>query len=160
MSKNSSNKILIGIIVFLILLLIGGGGAVFWYITKAPNKSEQLQRSKHKSVNSEDESLSEIGPLYPLTSITVNLKNQDEKDVYLKTTMSLELSGKLLSNELDAKNAVIRDEIIRILSSKTLLDIDSEMEKDKLCMEIKKSLNGMLTDGRIKNVYIVDFIIQ
>jgi len=160
MQKNSSNKVLISIIVFLVLLLIGGGGAAFWYITKAPNKSEQLQTDKTKNVNSEDESLSEIGPLYPLTPITVNLENPDEKDIYLKITLSLELSSKPLSNELDAKNAVIRDEIIRILSSKTLLDIDSEVEKDRLCVEIKKSLNSMLTDGRIKNVYIVDFIIQ
>ena len=160
MQKNSSNKILISIIVFLILLIVGGGGALFWYITKAPNKSEQLQTSEHKSVNSEDESLSEIGPLYPLAPITVNLENQDEKVIYLKVTFSLELSSKLLSNELDAKNAVIRDEIIRILSSKTLLDIDSEVEKDKLCRDIKKSLNSMLEDGQIKNVYIVSFIVQ
>jgi len=160
MSENGSNKILISIIIFLILLVIGGAGTAFWYITKTPNKSEQLQTSKHKSVNSEDESLSEIGPLYPLEPITVNLENPGEKDIYLKVTFSLELSGKPLSNELDSKNAVIRDEIIRILSSKTLLDIDSEVEKDKLCLEIKKSLNNMLTDGRIENVYIVDLIIQ
>ena len=160
MGKNSSNKILIGIIVFLILLLIGGGGAVFWYITKTPNTAEKMQVSKQKNVKSADESLSEIGPLYPLTPITVNLKTPDEKDVYLKVTVSLELSSKLLSNELDAKNAVIKDEIIRILSSKTLVDIDSEVEKDKLCNDIKASLNTMLTDGRIQNVYIVNFIIQ
>jgi len=160
MSKNSSNKILISIIVFLILLLIAGGGAVFWYITKASNNSESVQTSKQKTVNSADESLAEVGPLYPLTPITVNLRNQGEKDVYLKITLSLELSSKELSNELDSKNAVIRDEIIRILSSKTLLDIDSEVEKDKLCNDIKTSLNGMLTDGQVRNVYIVDFIIQ
>ncbi len=160
MQKNSSNKILISIIIFLILLLLGGGGVAFWYITKTPNNPESVQTTTQKKVNNEDESLSEIGPLYPLAPITVNLKTLDEKDTYLKVTMSLELSSKLLSNELDAKNAVIRDEIIRILSSKTLVDIDSEVEKDKLCNDIKRSLNSMLTDGQIKNVYIVNFIIQ
>jgi len=160
MSENSSNKILISIIVFLIILLVGGGGAAFWYITKAPNNPDSVQTSKQKNVSSADESLSEIGPLYPLTPITVNLRNKDEKDVYLKVTLSLELSSKELSNELDSKNAVIRDEIIRILSSKTLTDIDSEVEKDKLCTDIKTSLNTMLTDGQIRNVYIVSFIIQ
>jgi len=72
--KNNSNKILISIIIFLILLIIGGGGATFWYITKTSNKSEQMQTSK-------DESFSEIGPLYPLEPITVNLENPDEKDI-------------------------------------------------------------------------------
>ena len=160
MSKNGSNKILISIIVFLILLIIGGGAAAFWYITKAPNKADSVQISKKQAVNTQDESLSEIGPLYPMKPITVNLKSTGGKDVYLKVTFSLELNNKILSHELDAKNAVIRDEIIRILSSKTLADIDSEFEKDKMCNDIKKSLNAILTDGQINNVYIVSFIIQ
>ncbi len=159
MQKNSSNRLLIGIIVFLILLIIGGGGAAFWYLTKTSSSSEAIQSSQQQA-KSEDASLAEIGPLYPLTPITVNLKNKDEKDVYLKVTLSLELSSKLLANELDAKNAVIRDEIIRILSSKTPADIDSELEKDKLCNAIKASLNAMLTDGKIRNVYIVNMVIQ
>ena len=74
--------------------------------------------------------------------------------------MSLELSSKLLSNELDAQNSVIRDEIIGILSSKALINIDSEAEKNKLCNDIKTSLNSMLSDGKIKNVYIVHFMIH
>lgn len=160
MQKDSSNKILISIIVFLILLLLGGGGAAFWYITKTPDTPVKVQTTQQKKVNSADETLTQIGPLYPLKPITVNLETQDEKDVYLKTTLSLELSSKELSNELDAKNDVIRDDIIRILSSKTLEEIDSEVEKDKLCTQIKESLNAMLTDGRIRNVYIVEFIIQ
>jgi len=160
MGKNDSNKILISIIIFLILLIIGGGGTAFWYIIKTPNKSEPIKTSQKQDANTEDESLSEIGPLYPLKPITVNFKNQDEKDVYLKVTLSLELSSKILSPELDAKNAVVRDKIIRILSSKTPADIDSEFEKDKICNEIKASLNAILTDGQIKNVYIVSCVIQ
>ena len=159
MQKNSSSKLLIGIVVFLILLIIGGGSAAFWYLTKKSDASEAVQVSKEKE-KSEYESLSEIGPLYPLAPITVNLRNQDEKDVYLKVTLSLELSSKLLANELDAKNAVVRDDIIRILSSKTPEDIDSELGKEKLCSDIKASLNVMLTDGQIKNIYIVSIVIQ
>lgn len=154
------NKILISILVLVILLLIGGGGAAFWYMTKTPNISKQMQTKKQKNVNSADANLAEIGPLYPLEPITVNFTTPDKKDVTLKVTVSLELSSKLLSNELDAQNSVIRDEIIGILSSKALAGIDSKMEKDKLCNDIKTSLNSMLTDGQIKNVYIVNFIIQ
>jgi len=158
--KNSSNKLLISIIVFLILLIVGGGGALFWYITKPSNQTKQVQTLQSQDANSEDDDFAQIGPLYPLKPITVNLKTQDDKDVYLKATFSLELNNKLLANELDAKNPVIRDEIIRILSAKTPADIDSEFEKNKLCIEIKKSLNAILTDGQIKNVYIVSFVIQ
>ncbi len=154
-----SNKSLIIIIVILILLLISGAVGALWYIQKqdAP-KSEQGK--VEKQVNPQDETLSEIGPLYPLTPITVNLKTADEKDTYLIATLSLELDDKLLSNELDDKNAVIRDEIILILSNKTLEDVSSELGKQKICEEIKNKLNSMLSDGEIRNVYIVKFIIQ
>ena len=95
-----------------------------------------------------------------LAPITVNLKTADEKDSYLIATLSLELDDKLLSNELDDKNAVIRDEIILILSNKTLEDVSSELGKQKICEDIKNKLNSMLTDGEIRNIYIVNFIIQ
>lgn len=160
MSENSSNKILIGIIVFLIILLLGGGGVAFWYITKTPSNAEKVQTTQQQNTNSADDNLAEVGTLYPLKPITVNLKTDDETDVYLKITLSLELSSKELSKELDDKNAVIRDEMIRILSSKNLRDIDSELEKNKLCEQMKNSLNSMLVKGKIKNIYIVDFIIQ
>ena len=154
-----SNKSLIIIIVILILLLISGAVGALWYIQKQ-DTSKGEQGKVEKQVNPQDETLSEIGPLYPLTPITVNLKTADEKDTYLIATLSLELDDKLLSNELDDKNAVIRDEIILILSNKTLEDVSSELGKQKICEEIKKKLNSMLSDGEIRNVYIVKFIIQ
>ena len=111
-------------------------------------------------MNPADETLSEVGPLYPLEPFTINLKNADQKDVYLKITLSLELDSKLLENELNAKNAVIRNQIIMILSSETIEDISSDAGKVKVCSSIKTRLNAMLIDGQIRNVYIVNFIVQ
>ncbi len=153
-----SKKLLIAIIIFLVLLLVGGGAGIFWYLTQ---KKETTEKTKiEKQVNPEHETLSEIGPLYPVEPITVNLKTPDEKDRYLIATLSLELDDKLLSNELDAKIAVIRDKIILILSSKTIEDVSSVRGKKEICDEIKEKLNAMLTDGKIRNIYIVKFIIQ
>ena len=158
MAQDSSNKIFIVIIVFLLLILIGGGAGFFWYMQ---NKETSVSATpKEKKVNPADETLAEIGPLYPLAPITVNLKTTDGKDVYLKATLSLELDSKLLKNELDAKNAVLRDEIILILSNYTQVDVISDTGKKKICEHIKNKLNSMLHDGQIRNVYIVSFIIQ
>ncbi len=162
MAQNSSNKILIIIIVFLLLILIGGGSGVFWYMQKDDTnaKTNTTSTPQEKQVNPADETLAEVGPLYPLAPITVNLKTTDGKDVYLKATLSLELNSKLLKNELDAKNAVIRDEIILILSNYTQVDVFSDRGKREICEHIKEKLNSMLHDGQIRNVYIVSFIIQ
>ena len=162
MAQNSSNKILLIIIVFLFLILIGGGVGVYWYMQKDTTDANVnvTPSPQEKKVNSADETLAEVGPLYPLAPITVNLKTSDEKDVYLKATLSLELDSKLLKNELDAKNAVIRDEIILILSNYTQVDVASDNGKAEICERIKEKLNSMLHDGQIRNVYIVSFIIQ
>jgi flagellar basal body-associated protein FliL len=160
MRKNSSNKFLISIIIFFILLIIGGGTTAFWYITKTQNEANPANISKKQTQNNKNESLLKIGPLYPLKPISVNVKNSDQKDHYLKITLTLELSSKILSYELNTQNALIRDKIITILKSKTPIDFDSEFEKDKICNEIKAALNAILTDGQIKNAYIVSLVIQ
>jgi len=97
----------------------------------------------------------QLGAFYTLNPIVIDLKNLDGKDVQVKMTFVLELNTKLLVYELDRKRSIIRDKIIKILSKKTLADIDSTSEKDKLCMEIKKSLNAILVDGKIKHVYMI-----
>jgi len=162
MAASSSNKLLITVISLLILLIIGGAAGFIFYMDKEDKNTTLIEQKQHneKSNTDQEETLSEIGPLYPIAPITVNLKNSDKKDVYLKITLSLELSNKLLANELDTKNAVIRDNIILILSSKSVADIDSETGKALLSDEIKTKLNTLLDDGYIKNVYIVTFIIE
>ena len=162
MAASSSNKLLIAVISLLILLIIGGAAAFIFYVDKEDKTaiSQKQEQTSTQSDTTTQETLAEIGPLYPLAPITVNLRSTTDKDVYLKISLSLELSNKLLANELDAKNAVIRDNIILILSSKSVADIDSDTGKALLCDDIKAKLNTLLDDGYIKNVYIVSFVIE
>jgi flagellar FliL protein len=74
--------------------------------------------------------------------------------------MSLELEGEELSLELDAKSAVLRDRIIRILTSKSLEEISSKKGKQKVSDQIQETLNAMLTDGSIRGIYFTEFVIQ
>ena len=150
-------KTLIILIIFLILIIIGGAAGLFWYL----NQKDTLETQKiEKSIPQKDDILSQIGPLYPLKPFTVNLQTPDEKDVYLNATISLELSDKTLSNELDAKIAVVRNDIIDILSSYSQDIVMSQKGKKEICDKITKTLNKILKDGQIRNVYIINFIIQ
>jgi len=170
--KKSSNLLMIIIIVILILIIIVGAVVAFLLMSDdeetavaapAPQVKERTattQKTKNSSVMLEDSRpLSEIGILYPLDTFTVNLKS-DSGRRYLKVTMSLELSGEELSMELDAKAAVLRDRIIRILSSKTLEEISSKKGKQKVTQQIMDTLNAMITDGQIKGIYFTEFVIQ
>lgn len=170
--KKSSNMLMIIIIVVLVLIIIIGAVVAVLLISgddeavdaTAPQaKEKSVSAVKSKKIENasidEDRSLSDIGPLYPLDTFTVNLKS-DAGRRYLKATMSLELSGEELSQELDAKAAVLRDRIIRILSSKTLEEISSKKGKKKVSEQIMNTLNSMITDGQIKGIYFTEFVIQ
>ena len=171
--KKSSNMLMIIIIVVLVLIIIIGGIFAFMLMgddeedvsAPAPQQQEraatQTKRTGSSNSNNYDDSrsLSDIGVLYPLDTFTVNLKS-DSGRRYLKVTMSLELEGEELSLELDSKTPVLRDRIIRILSSKTLEEISSKKGKKKVEMQIMDTLNAMIKNGRIKGIYFTEFVIQ
>jgi flagellar FliL protein len=170
--KKSSNMLMIIIIVVLVLIIaIGGVVAVLMMGSDeeaVPAAAPQVQEkstsnTKRSAFSSSDNmgsrNLKDIGVLYPLDTFTVNLKS-DSGRRYLKVTLSLELEGEELSLELDAKTAVLRDRIIRILTSKTLEEISSKKGKSKVEHQIMDTLNAMISDGTIKGIYFTEFVIQ
>jgi len=169
--EKKSNMLMIIIIVVLILIILIGAvvgilmmgddeEAVSQSAPQAQEKSVSKSRSRSSSSSMDNtRSLSDIGILYPLDTFTVNLKS-DAGRRYLKVTMSLELEGEELSLELDAKSPVLRDRIIRILTSKTLEEISSKKGKGKVSSQIMDTLNAMISDGEIKGIYFTEFVIQ
>ncbi len=170
--KKSSNMLMIIIIVVLILIIIigavvavllMGGDEEAAQVNNAPQAKERSvskqTRSSSSSSYNDSRQLSDIGILYPLDTFTVNLKS-DAGRRYLKVTMSLELEGEELSLELDNKSPVLRDRIIRILTSKTLEEISSKKGKQKVSDQIMDTLNAMISDGQIKGIYFTEFVIQ
>lgn len=169
--EKKSNMLMIVIIVVLIfIILIGATVGILLMgddeevdVSSAPQVKERTtskaKRSKSSSEYDDSRQLSEIGILYPLDTFTVNLKS-DAGRRYLKVTMSLELEGEELSLELDSKSPVLRDRIIRILTSKTLEEISSKKGKQKVSTQVMDTLNAMISDGTIRGIYFTEFVIQ
>jgi len=167
--KKSNNMLMIIIIVVLILIIIGGAiVAVLLMSDDEPAMTQATPQANERSVSqprkssgnySDSRKLNDIGILYPLDTFTVNLKS-DAGRRYLKVTMSLELEGEELSLELDNKSPVLRDRVIRILTSKTLEEISSKKGKQKISEQIMDTLNAMISDGRIKGIYFTEFVVQ
>ena len=169
--EKKSNMLMIIIIVVLVLIILIGatvgillmGGDDEEQVSSAPQTQERSvskpRRSSSSTEYDDSRQLSEIGILYPLDTFTVNLKS-DAGRRYLKVTMSLELEGDELSLELDAKSPVLRDRVIRILTSKTLEEISSKKGKQKVSTQIMDTLNAMISDGTIRGIYFTEFVIQ
>jgi len=169
--KKSSNMLMIVIIIVLFLIIIIGGIVAFLLMgddeeAAVNNRPAQEMNAPQKKMSrgssaqyDNSRQLNDIGILYPLDTFTVNLKS-DAGRRYLKVTMSLELEGEELSLELDAKSPVLRDRIIRILTSKTLEEISSKKGKQKVSQQIMDTLNAMISDGTIRGIYFTEFVIQ
>lgn len=165
--KSNMLIIIIVAVVFLIIIIGVVVGFLLMGDDEEPmrNAPAMKERSQHKKKSNSgaqydnERALSDIGILYPLDTFTVNLKS-DSGRRYLKVTISLELEGEELSLELDAKSPVLRDRIIRILSSKTLEEISSKKGKQKVSQQIMDTLNAMISDGQVKGIYFTEFVIQ
>ena len=169
--EKQSNMLMIVIISVLVLIIIIGGVVAALLMggddeqmvsnnNVAPmERSATPQKRRANTALKGSRRLSEIGILYPLDSFTVNLKS-DAGRRYLKATISLELSGEEVSLELDAKSPVIRDRVIRILTSKSLEEISSKKGKQKVSDQIQDTLNAIISDGQVQGIYFTEFVIQ
>jgi len=170
-TEKKSNMLMIIIIVVLIFIIIGGAVVALLLMgdddenvamnQPAPQSNERSMSQPRKSSGnySNSRKLNDIGILYPLDTFTVNLNSGSGRS-YLKVTLSLELEGEELSIELDNKAPVLRDRVIRILTSKSLEEVSSKKGKQKISDQIMDTLNAMISDGRIKGIYFTEFVIQ
>jgi len=156
--KKGGNLILIIIIsVLVVVLLIVGIVVAMLAGGDDEQESNQPRSAKEKPMKNMD--AMEVGPMFPLDNFTVNLLSDNGRR-YLKVQMNLELDGEELAAELETKTAVVRDVIIRLLSSKTLEEISTAKGKDKLKEQVVNQLNLRLKDGNIRNVYFTEFVVQ
>ena len=91
----------------------------------------------------------------------VNLADKDI-DRYLKTTIVLGYDSvdTVLVTELTNQEDVIRDAIIRVLMTKTKIELQDMVGIDKLKVEIIKKVNAVLGGNKIISVYFNQFVIQ
>ncbi len=158
-TQKKSNLILIIIIVALVFVLLIVGVVVAMLAGGDDTSSQSRDSSSVKEKPAQAMESMEVGPMFPLDTFTVNLLS-DSGRRYLKVQMNLELDGEELAAELESKTAVVRDVVIRMLSSKTLEEISTAKGKDKLKEQIVNQLNLRLRDGNVRNVYFTEFVVQ
>lgn len=120
-------------------------------------KDDKSRKPKSKASLKSD--LTEIGPMYAIDEMIVNLVSQSGRR-YLKTKISLEMSDPALQAELTTKAGAIRDTILGILSSKTIEEIQTIKGKQKLKEEMASRLNEFLVDGQVVNIFFTQFVMQ
>ena len=102
----------------------------------------------------------ELGTLYQFEkAVIVNLA-ETNAERYLKVDVVFELDGPKLTKEIDARLPQLQDLLINILSNKTLDDISTTSGRNMLRQEMIDKVNAILMEGRLKNIYFTEFVVQ
>jgi flagellar basal body-associated protein FliL len=89
----------------------------------------------------------------------VNL-NEPNSTRYLKVGFELELSGAAVVEELARVKKVVRDEVLRYLSSLSVADTMGEENKTRIQNEIMKRIEHVLGGGKARRLYYTEFVVQ
>jgi flagellar protein FliL len=151
--KKGSKVVLIIVGVVVGLLLIGGvafGG--YYFAAKNAPSADKVEASSEKSKDGQELT-------FEVDEILVNLADEG-KARYLKIKIFIGyMDSKELASELTTKKPIIRDTINNTLRTKKTTDLTAEGE-ELLKNILSEKINGLLTTGKITNVYFSEILIQ
>lgn len=153
--RKGKRKLLIIILLVLGVVVLAAGGLAAWLLATAPDKSKQAK-------GEEEEQDDKRPPIYErLDQFTVNLADQQS---YLQAEIQLLVSDAKVQDKLKQRMPEVRDAVIRLLSSKTIEDLNQPEGMTLLADEINVLLNDLLRIKKgspgIKKVLFSNFIIQ
>ena len=155
------NKILL-MIIGLLLGIIVAGGAAFFFMFSAPS-DEEIAKEIEKDQEAQQEvvqpSEEDIGVVVELKPFIVNLEDPKARH-FLKATIALEVKDDDAKAAVEKYKIKIRNDILLLLSSKTLEDVITIEGKVRLKDEIMSRISRIIGAGRLKNVYFTQFVVQ
>lgn len=101
----------------------------------------------------------EFGIIHQLEDLVVN-PAESRGNQFILINVALEVQSRKDVKILKKRNVQVRDILIRLLSSKTLPELDGPTDKEKLRKEIKENISVLLPEGHLRNVYFSNYLIQ
>lgn len=157
-----SSKPTLFIILSLVNMAVVGAVGFMLYMGKkkeaAEPKIEHVIKGEHEA-QAEDakESMNFVKEMIRLEPFVVNLAGSRGRRL-ARVSLEFEVENEKVKDEIEARSAQIRDIIIIILSSKNYEAIADKEGKDALRDEIRDTVSGFLTKGKIRKVYFTELL--
>lgn len=124
--------------------------------TKAESKSEtktEEASGKHPDKNAAN------GAIFSVDDMIVN-PAQTNGNILLLASLGLSVENEEAKKVLEEKQVIVKDAIIRVLSSKSVNQLSSAAFRDTLKTEILKNITVEMPNTKVNNIYFSKFIIQ
>lgn len=117
------------------------------------NAVSQIQRQI------EEEELATLRATFDLRPLLLRLSSENgDVDLSLELSFAYASDDENLGKELTQRHAELHYELSNFISLKTLNEIDEEDEKTALKVEMRQTLNSLLTNGSIEKIYFNEFV--
>lgn len=157
--KKLDVKKMMGIVFIVINLVVVGGGAFLVYAGTLGHKNPSISEAELSSeINKLREELQTTPVTYGMEAFNTNLDGLPRR--FIRLEMSVEMYDQEGFEELVTMGGESRDEIMRVVNSKRLQDVDHIQGKLNLKSEIASKLNTLMHRGVVKNVYFTKFQVQ
>ena len=127
-----------------------------------PKEPEPVEEKKEKKKKKKKEGEGEKvggGLTYPLKTTVVNLAT-DSDHRFAKVSITLEADSEETVAQLKEVDHQVYDCLIDTLGNVRAQDIGSDAGKDLLKETLRTKMNKFLTDGKILNVSLTEFLVQ
>lgn len=159
-SKKGISKLLIAAVLGVVLFFMGMMGAGFYILwSRIPAPPMAMNGEEELLPEEVEEEQPDIGPLYSIGTMIVNLADQGGKR-YLRVKIELELSHPEVAEEIEKRLPMVRDSILMVLSTKTYQDISTTEGKNALRTQLITNLSKFFMAGNIANVFFTEFVVQ
>lgn len=157
--KSGSGPGLLGLIVVVLNLVASGGGVYLVYMSTLGYVPPQVREAElNKELEEFREQLLTDAVLYTMDMFNTNLDGVPRRLIRLQ--LALEMLDQEGFEEVIGLGAQARDQIVRVLNKRQFHQINTVQGKLHLKDDIIASLNTVLTNGVVKNVYFTDFLVQ
>lgn len=150
-------KLIILIAAALVVLLGAGAGAYFLFLKKDPPPEEGSNEQVEMIQPALDDT--EIGPMVNIEEFIVNIISDDTAH-YVKASLTLEMSNEQVVEEAEKRMPQIRDAVLLLIGNKTFEELQDLQGKKQVKAELKSKINMFLKSGKVKNIFLTDFVVQ
>ena len=150
-------KLIIIIAAALVVLLGAGAAAYFLFLKKDPPPEEEANKQVEMIQPEVDDA--EIGPMINIEEFIVNIISEDTAH-YVKASLTLELTNEKVLEEATKRMPQIRDAVLLLIGNKTFEELQDLQGKKQVKAELKNRINTFLKTGKVKSIYMTDFVVQ
>ena len=118
------------------------------------HKAPKPKKKPKKSHDGDSQAL-----IYAIKDIVVNPAGTGGSR-FLSVSFGFELNSPDLEKEFAAKEPVVRDALITILSSKTVAQLTDAKQKEIVRYQIRKRVSKLMGTEELIGVYFTDFVLQ